>query len=61
MKQMVIRIEALRKKRGWSQEELARRLGVSYVTYNRWKTGKVDPSPLAQQRIKAFLRRSKKR
>jgi putative transcriptional regulator len=38
----------LRAERGWSQGELAERLGVSRQTVNAIETGKYDPSlPLA--------------
>lgn len=42
------RLPALRAAHGWSQGELAARLGVSRQTVNAIETGKYDPSlPLA--------------
>jgi len=42
------RLRVLRAERGWSQAELAGRLGVSRQTVNAIETGKYDPSlPLA--------------
>ncbi|WP_411382715.1 helix-turn-helix transcriptional regulator [Pseudomonas sp. L7] len=42
------RIRELRGGRGWSQAELAERLGVSRQTVNAIETGRYDPSlPLA--------------
>ena len=42
------RLRVLRAEEGWSQAELARRLGVSRQTVNAIETGKYDPSlPLA--------------
>lgn len=42
------RIRELRSGRGWSQAELAERLGVSRQTVNAIETGRYDPSlPLA--------------
>jgi DNA-binding transcriptional regulator YiaG len=35
----------LRKALKWSQEELARKLGVSFATVNRWENGDRKPSP----------------
>lgn len=32
---------------GWSQERLARELGVSFSTVNRWERGRSRPSPMA--------------
>lgn len=45
----------LREARGWSQGELARRLGVSRQTINAVETDKYDPSlPLALRMAKLF-------
>ena len=41
------RIKELRKRFGWSQEKLARELGMSFCTINRWEQGKASPSPMA--------------
>jgi putative transcriptional regulator len=42
------RLRMLRAERGWSQAELAGRLGVSRQTVNAIETGRYDPSlPLA--------------
>ena len=44
-----------REMRGWSQGELARRLGVSRQTINAVETDKYDPSlPLALRMAKLF-------
>lgn len=40
-------IKRLRFLFGWSQEKLARELGVSFSTVNRWEKGRSRPSPLA--------------
>lgn len=41
-------LRSLRSERGWSQADLATRLGVSRQTVNAIETGKYDPSlPLA--------------
>ena len=34
----------LRKKNGWSQEELAEKLGVSRQAVSKWENGTSDPS-----------------
>lgn len=45
----------MREGRGWSQGELARRLGVSRQTINAVETNKYDPSlPLALRMAKLF-------
>lgn len=44
-----------RERKGWSQGELARRLGVSRQTINAVETDKYDPSlPLALRMAKLF-------
>ena len=45
-------LKKLRRQQGWSQEDLARNLGVSFATVNRWENGKTKPSRLAQEKIK---------
>jgi len=49
------RLKEVREGRGWSQGELARRLGVSRQTINAVETDKYDPSlPLALRMAKLF-------
>jgi putative transcriptional regulator len=49
------RVKAWRESQGWSQGELARRLGVSRQTVNAIETDKYDPSlPLALRMAKLF-------
>ena len=50
-------IRALRREQGWSQAELAERLGVSRQTVNAIETGRYDPSlPLAFTIARVFGR-----
>ena len=49
------RVKSFREAQGWSQGELARRLGVSRQTINAVETDKYDPSlPLALRMAKLF-------
>ena len=49
------RLKAMREAKGWSQGELARRLGVSRQTINAVETDKYDPSlPLALRMARLF-------
>jgi putative transcriptional regulator len=51
-------LPALRAERGWSQADLAERLGVSRQTINALERGKYDPSlPLAFRIARLFERR----
>ena len=46
---------AVRKQRGWSQAELARELCVHRNTVRRWMSGRVEPHPGWQARIRLLL------
>jgi putative transcriptional regulator len=49
------RLRLLRAERGWSQEELGGRVGVSRQAINAVETGKYDPSlPLAFRLARLF-------
>lgn len=43
---------------GLTQEQFARRVGVSLTTVARWESGKVSPSPMAQSALRR-LRKNK--
>ena len=47
----------MRRQLGLSQEDLARRLGVSYATVNRWEKGRNLPSRLARAQLNAFRKK----
>jgi non-specific serine/threonine protein kinase len=48
---LVARLRLLRTRLGLSQEQLARRLSVSFATVNRWESGRSQPSARARQAI----------
>ncbi len=39
-----------------SQTELAKMIGVSFPTLNRWETGKLEPSFLNRKKFEAFCK-----
>ena len=39
-----------------TQEQLAHRIGVSFVTVNEWENGKRKPSPLARRQIEQLVK-----
>jgi len=41
--------------KGWTQEQLARNLGVSLNTVQRWESAKTRPSPLAIEKLQGLL------
>ena len=47
-------VKKMRRQLALSQEDLARQLGVSYATVNRWENGQSVPSKLAKVQLKAF-------
>lgn len=42
-----------------SQEDLARELGVSFATVNRWENKKAKPSKMAMKSIESFCKERK--
>ena len=52
-------LKNIRKQRKWSQSDLAREIGVSFATVNRWETGKTQPSKLAYEKIIKIIKRDK--
>jgi putative transcriptional regulator len=50
-------VREVRRQLGISQEDLARELGVSYATVNRWENGQSKPSKLARAQLDAFCDR----
>lgn len=44
----------VRRQLGLSQEGLARELGVSFATVNRWENAQVKPSQLAKAQFETF-------
>ena len=47
-------LKHIRSLQSMSQEDLARKLNVSFATINRWEKGKNFPSKMAQSNIKKF-------
>ncbi len=54
---MATDVQFLRKTLGWSQERLARELGVSFSTVSRWERGEGEPSPMAERLLEELSRR----
>ena len=50
-------VKEVRRQLSISQEDLARELGVSYATVNRWENGQAKPSKLARAQLDAFCDR----
>jgi len=54
-------VKEVRKQLELSQEGLARELGVSFATVNRWENGKTAPSKLARARFDAYCEKTTRR
>ena len=59
-KQKIIKLSSeatmkLREFLGWTQEKLAREVGISMSTLTRWESGKTKPSPLAKYNLKELI------
>lgn len=52
-------IKAIRVILGLTQENLARKIGVTCGTVNRWESGNVKPSPLAIQKLNQLKKEAK--
>lgn len=48
------KVKLVRTKLKLSQEDLARELGVSFATINRWENGSYNPSRLAKKVFEDF-------
>ncbi|MBI2329196.1 MAG: helix-turn-helix transcriptional regulator [Chloroflexi bacterium] len=56
MEKLKEKVKALRKKRGWSQEDLAREIDVSLSTVQRWEGKGANPTRLARRELKKLFR-----
>ncbi|MFH1739016.1 MAG: helix-turn-helix transcriptional regulator [bacterium] len=54
------RVQRLLEQRGTSQESLARALGVSFATVNRWLNGHSRPTPSLWMRLETLERAAKR-
>ena len=55
MKQLKEKVKALREKRGWSQEDLARKIEVSLSTVQRWEGKGANPIRLARRELRKLF------
>ena len=50
-------VKEIRRQLSLSQEDLARLLGVSYATVNRWENSLSKPSKLAKAQLESFCKK----
>lgn len=48
------KVKKVRIEIGYSQEQLARELGVSFATINRWENGKSEPRQISLNTFERF-------
>jgi transcriptional regulator with XRE-family HTH domain len=56
MKKLKEKVRELRKKREWAQEDLAREMGVSLSTVQRWENKGGNPTRLARRELIKLFR-----
>ena len=56
MLELRAKVRELRRKLGWAQEDLAREIGVSLSTVQRWERKETNPTRLAQRALKRLFR-----
>src|SRR3989440_9006621 len=47
----ISRLKREREQRGWTQSELAERIGTTQINVSRWENGVTTPSPYYRQRL----------
>jgi len=55
MERLKEKIKELRKKKGWAQEDLAREIGVSLSTVQRWEKKGGQPTRLARRELQKLF------
>ena len=55
MKQLKEKVKELRRRRGWAQEDLAREIGVSLSTVQRWEKKGGEPTRLARRELRKLF------
>jgi putative transcriptional regulator len=62
MKNKPVDIKSIRLRLGFTQEDLARRLGLALSTVSKWDQGVTSPSRLAREKLEKLIKeRGKKR
>ena len=55
MQQLNEKVKEIRKRKGWAQEDLARKIGVSLSTIQRWEKKGGEPTRLARRELKRLF------
>ena len=57
MKIEPVDIKVIRLELGFTQEDLARKLGLALSTVSKWEQGVTSPSRLAREKLEKFLKK----
>ncbi len=57
MRREPIDVKAIRLKLGFTQEDLARKLGITLSTVSKWEQGLFSPSRLAREKIEKLVKK----
>jgi len=57
MKKEPVDIKTIRLELGFTQEDLARQLGLALSTVSKWEQGVTSPSRLAREKLEKLLRK----
>ncbi len=55
MEQLSKKVKELRKKKGWTQEDMAREIDVSLSTVQRWERQGGEPTRLARRELRRLF------
>ncbi len=55
MDQLIEKVKELRRKKGWAQEDLAREIGVSLSTVQRWEKRGGEPTRLPRRELRRLF------
>ena len=55
MKELKEKVRELRKRKGWAQEDMAREMGVSLSTVQRWENRGGQPTRLARRELRKIF------
>jgi DNA-binding transcriptional regulator YiaG len=61
MRRELIDIKAIRLELGFTQEDLARKLGLTLSTVSKWEQGLFSPSRLACEKLEKLLKKEGKK
>ena len=61
MRKEFIDIKAIRLELGFTQEDLARKLGLALSTVSKWEQGLFSPSRLAREKIEKLMKEEGKK